>query len=117
MTPTEATEVKPVEQPDPFHGAEPSFNEFSKFREDGTVPERAKQAADEKPKESRDKQGRFTKVLENWKEEADFARAVNDGMVTPSDDMDPDTWLAARRAQIKNGARVTMPQDPKAEST
>ena len=32
----------PVEAPDPFQGEEVSFEEFSKYREDGTLPERFK---------------------------------------------------------------------------
>jgi hypothetical protein len=43
------TPAAPVETPDPFNGGEPSFTEYSKYRQDGTLPERFKVKADEKP--------------------------------------------------------------------
>lgn len=45
----QAVPAVPVEAPDPFHGGEPSFEEFSKYRQDGTVPERFNPAATEPP--------------------------------------------------------------------
>jgi hypothetical protein len=42
----------PVEAVDPFQGGEPSFAEFSKYRQDGTIPERFKAKTDEKPEEA-----------------------------------------------------------------
>lgn len=41
----------PVETPDPFKGGETSFEEYSKYRKDGTVPERFKAETKEEPKE------------------------------------------------------------------
>jgi hypothetical protein len=41
---TQAIPEAPTEAKDPFNGAEPSFEEYSKYREDGTVPERFKGA-------------------------------------------------------------------------
>lgn len=35
-----AAPAAPVEAPDPFQGGEPTFEEFSKYRVDGTIPER-----------------------------------------------------------------------------
>ena len=37
-----AVPVAPVEAPDPFKGGEPSFEEYSKYRKDGELPERFK---------------------------------------------------------------------------
>jgi len=37
-----AVPIAPVEAPDPFKGGEPSFEEYSKYRKDGEIPERFK---------------------------------------------------------------------------
>ena len=82
-------QATPVEAPDPFHGGDPSFEEFSKYREDGTVPERFKETTEvkdppappaeaakppadqesteteqEKQERERDKEGKFAKKVE-----------------------------------------------------
>lgn len=115
MEPTADIEVKetpePVEAPDPFNGMEPTFEEFSEFRTDGTVPERFKAVAKEKPT-ARGGDGRFTSVLKHWREEADYRRAVVDGLVTPTDEMPADEWAIARNAQLRHGVKVALPTEP-----
>src|ERR1039458_4871211 len=44
-----AVPVAPVEAPDPFKGGEPSFEEYSKYRKDGELPERFKPEEEKKP--------------------------------------------------------------------
>lgn len=88
-----AEEVKAQEVPDPFKGEEPSFKEFSDWRDTGELPERFKEppAAAEKPaeiepvkesgeteqeKQERDDKGKFSKKVEFTPEQQEaFDRA------------------------------------------
>jgi hypothetical protein len=59
----------------------------------------------------RDGAGRFSKILSSWKEDAEYREAVLGGAVAPSDEMDPETWRAARLAQIEHGtSKITAPE-------
>jgi hypothetical protein len=80
--------------------------------------ERTEAVPQELPKETpaitetpRDGAGRFSKILSSWKEDAQYREAVLGGAVAPSDEMDADTWRAARLAQIEHGtSKITAPE-------
>jgi hypothetical protein len=63
---------------------------------------------------TRDDQGRFAKVKESLAkalQKGEYVRALQQGAVQPSEEMDADTWVAARNAQIKHGTdRITPPE-------
>lgn len=65
---SDAIQAVAVEQ-DPFQGQEPTFEEFSKFREDGTVPERFKPAAAEPKSEAPKEEAKTAEVTEPSKSE------------------------------------------------
>jgi len=64
----------------------------------------------------RDEQGRFAKVrasLAKAKYHSEYVQAVQAGAIQLTDDLDPQTWRAAREAQIRNGtAGITPPELP-----
>ena len=118
-----------VEQKPESQVAEPSFKQFSDDRKAGKVD--ATGGGDEispignqfDPKQNkfvnktpREDSGRFAKVresLEKSQKRSTYIRAVLDGAVEPTEDMDESTWLAARRAQIERKSnQITAPELP-----
>ncbi len=96
-----------------------SFDEYSKQRAEGKVEDTGEKM-DATGKHwngsawvNRDERGRFAKVRENLeraREAGDYIRGIHDGTIPPTDDMDGDTWRAAREAQLRNGSdKITVP--------
>src|SRR3954465_1553368 len=67
-------------------------------------------------KTPRDDQGRFAKIresIERSQKRSTFIKAVLEGAVEPDENMDVDTWTAARKAQIATRSyKITPPEFP-----
>lgn len=115
-----------LEQPTAEPAAEPpSFEQFSKDRKAGKVdattggdeinPAGNKWDAERNQfvNPVRDEGGRFSKVRESLAQsqsKAEYVKAVLEGAIQPDERMDPDTWAAARNAQIRSqSGRITPP--------
>jgi hypothetical protein len=68
---------------------------------------------------ARDEKGRFAKVRESLalsQKKSAFVRDVLDGVVEPDEAHDPETWRAAREAQLARGThKITPPDFPEEE--
>lgn len=107
---TVETPAAPVEAPDPFQGKETTFEEFSNFRKDGTVPERFKPAAAEPaPPETKvetvEGQGPSETEQEKQERERDeagkFKAKDKEPLFTPEQQKAFDRAFAKREAKLR----------------
>jgi hypothetical protein len=63
---------------------------------------------------ARDEKGRFARVrasLERSRDASDYVKSVREGLIEADESLDPDTWAAARNAQLAKGTSKIMVPD------
>ncbi|MGB9072734.1 MAG: hypothetical protein WCC22_08680 [Terriglobales bacterium] len=121
----EATVQAPVENVEPQPAETPTFEKFSEDLKAGKInatsdgekinPAGNRWSADRNQfvNAARDEQGRFTAVRERLaqsQKKSEYVKAVLSGTIEPTEQMDADTWGAARNASIAMGAsKITAP--------